>query len=79
MVQLVVDHPIVATLPGPEPRGMPSDLTEVMDVIVDDVVVVVDVFRAGSITGQKNSSLAKMREFAINNAIPLSMQIQTQA
>ena len=65
MVQLVVDHSVVATLPGPEARGMPGNLTEVMNIVVDDVVVVVDVFRAGSITRQKNSSLAQMRKFEL--------------
>ena len=58
MVQLVVDQPIVATLPSPEPRGMPGDLTEVVNVVVNDIVMVVDVFGAGSITGQQAASLA---------------------
>ena len=50
-----------------------------MNVVVDDVVVVVDVFRAGSVTCQENSSLAQMRQFSIDNAIALLVQVQTYA
>ena len=79
MVQLVVDHPIMATLPGPEPRGMPGDLTEVVNGVVNDLVMVVDVFGAGSITCQEDSSLAQVSEFRIDDAIALGMQVHTQS
>ena len=42
----------------------------------DDVVVMICVLGAGSIASQKDSSLAQMREFAIDNTIPLGVQIQ---
>ena len=46
-----------------------------MNMVIDNVVVVVDVLGAGSITGQQNASLTSVSEFRVNNAIALRGQV----
>ena len=68
-----------AALPGPKARKLPGNLTEMMQVIVNDFVVVVDVFGTESITDQQNPCFAQMSESRIDDAITLSVQIETHA
>ena len=67
------------TLPRPKARGLPGDLTKMMKVIVDDIVMVIDVFSTDSITDQQNPGLTQMSEFRVGDAIALGMQVQTHA
>ena len=54
---------------------MPGDLTEVVDMVIDDIVMVIDVLGTGSITRQKNPRLSQMRQFTIGNSVSLRIQV----
>ncbi|TWU18917.1 hypothetical protein Poly21_10880 [Allorhodopirellula heiligendammensis] len=50
-----------------------------MNVVVNNIIVVIDVFGTKSITHQQDSCLTQVSKFRIGDAITLGMQVQSYA
>ena len=76
VVNGVVGDPVLRTLVQDDPVRMPENLPEVVEMVVHDLVVPVDILRAGTVSEQEDAGAAEVAEFVAGDDDSLAMQVQ---
>ena len=68
--------PVLRALVQDDPVGMPVDLAEMMEMVVDDLVVLVDILGAGAVSEQENARAAEVVDLIARDDVPLAVEIE---
>ena len=76
MVDEVVRDAVFAALPEEDAGAVGVDFADVVDVVVEDEVVVGEVFGAGAVAGDEDASGAEVLEVVVLDAVVLAVEIK---